>query len=372
LADTAPGRRCSSLGTGFGILADVQRSPEARRGYTAGLAGAALFGLSAPITSRLLAGSGTLLIAGLLYAGAAIALSIVRGLRGPSAGEAPIRRGDWPLLGAVTLFGGVVGPILLVVGLRRMSPDAASLLLNLEAPATMIFGVWLFREHLGRRGLAAAALVVAGAVVLTIGPAGVHPDPFGALAIAGACLAWGLDNNLSQRLSARDPIRIAQLKALGACVPVLLLALLLGEPVGPPVNLAAVLLVGATGYGLSITLDLHALRLLGAAHEAAVFATAPFVGAAFAIVVLGASLTVSMVVAAVVMAAGLALLLTAHHRHAHTHQPTHHEHRHTHGDGHHRHDHDPPVEGAHSHPHDHAPITHAHEHLPDAHHRHPH
>ena len=347
-------------------------SPDARRGYTAGLAGAALFGMSAPITSRLLVGSGTLLIAGLLYAGAAIALSAVRGIQGPSAEEAPIRRGDWPLLGAVTVLGGVVGPILLIVGLRRLTPDAASLLLNLEAPATMLFGVWLFREHLGRRGLAAASLVVAGAVILTIAPASVHPDLFGALAIAGACLAWGLDNNLSQRLSARDPIRIAQLKALGACVPVLILALLLGEAVGPAANLAAVLVVGAAGYGLSITLDLHALRLLGAAHEAAVFATAPFVGAAFAIVALGAPLTVSIVAAAVVMAIGLALLLTAHHRHAHTHEPLHHEHRHTHDDGHHLHRHDPPVVGAHSHVHDHTPIAHAHEHLPDAHHRHLH
>jgi drug/metabolite transporter (DMT)-like permease len=350
----------------------VRLSPDARRGYTAGAAGAALFGLSAPITLRLLAGSGTLLIAGLLYAGAAIALSVTRRLRGPSVAEAPIRRGDWPLLGAVTLFGGVVGPILLVVGLRRLTPDAASLLLNLEAPATMILGVWLFGEHLGRRGLTAASFIVAGAVVLTIGPARVHPDPFGALAIAGACLAWGLDNNLSQRLSARDPIRVAQLKALGACVPVLILALLIREPVGPLANLVAVLVVGAAGYGLSITLDLHALRLLGATHEAAVFATAPFVGAVFAIVVLGAPLTMSVVVAAVIMAAGLALLLTARHHHAHAHLPIRHEHRHIHDDGHHHHDHDPPVVGAHSHAHTHTPITHDHEHLPDAHHRHPH
>lgn len=347
-------------------------SREARRGYAAGLAGAALFGLSAPVTSRLLAGSGTLLVAGLLYAGAAIALSVTRLVRGPAAGEAPIHRRDWPLLSAVTFFGGVVGPILLVVGLRRLTPDAASLLLNLEAPATMALGVWLFREHLGRRGLAAAALIIAGAVVVTAGPGGVRPDLPGALAITGACLAWGLDNNLSQRLSARDPIRVAQLKALGACVPVVVLALLLGEPVGPARNLAGLLAVGAAGYGLSITLDLHALRRLGAAHEAAVFAIAPFVGATFAVVVLGAPLTLSLVMAAVVMAAGLALLLTSDHAHVHTHQPLHHEHRHTHDDGHHLHTHEPRVVGAHSHPHDHEPISHSHGHLPDAHHRHPH
>jgi drug/metabolite transporter (DMT)-like permease len=350
----------------------MRLSREARRGYAAGLAGAALFGVSAPITSRLLSGSGTLLVAGLLYAGAAIALSITRLARGPAPGEAPIHRRDWPLLGAVTLFGGVVGPVLLVVGLRRLTPDAASLLLNLEAPATMALGVWLFGEHLGRRGLAAAALLIAGAVVVTAGPGGVRPDGLGALAIAGACLAWGLDNNLAQRLSARDPIRVAQLKALGACIPVLVLAVLLGEPVGPLGSLAGLVAVGAAGYGLSITLDLHALRRLGAAHEAAVFATAPFVGAAFAIVVLGAPLTVSILVAAVVMATGLALLLTADHSHAHTHQPLQHEHRHTHDDGHHLHTHQPPVVGAHSHPHLHEPISHTHGHLPDVHHRHPH
>ena len=236
----------------------------------------------------------------------------------------------------------------------------------------MVLGVWLFREHLGRRGLVAASLVVAGAAVLTAGPASVRPDPLGAAAIAGACLAWGLDNNLSQRLSARDPVRVAQLKAIGASVPVLALALLFREPIGPLGNLVALLGVGAAGYGLSITLDLHALRLLGATHEAAVFATAPFVGAAFAIVVLGAPLTVSVVVAAVIMAGGLVLLLTEGHGHLHTHEPLRHEHRHTHDDGHHDHGHVPPVVGAHSHVHEHAPVTHRHEHLPDSHHRHSH
>ena len=207
-------------------------SREARRGYAAGLAGAALFGLSAPVTSRLLTGSGTLLVAGLLYAGAAIALSITRQVRGPAAAEAPIHRRDWPLLGAVTFFGGVVGPVLLVVGLRRLTPDAASLLLNLEAPATMVLGVWLFREHLGRRGWPRPPdRRRSGRGDRRAGRGATRPARRAGhrRGVPGV----GARQQPGATALGPRPVQVAQLKALGACIPVLVLALLLGEPVGP-------------------------------------------------------------------------------------------------------------------------------------------
>jgi drug/metabolite transporter (DMT)-like permease len=349
------------------------------RGALYGLGAAALFGASAPVAKWLVAATGPLVLAGLLYLGAGLALSIVGVLRGASH-EARLRRADLPLLAGVVLTGGVVGPVLMLVGLARLSAVAGSLLLNLEAPFTILVAVVLFGEHLGRHAAIASACILAGALLVGLEPGSLHGDPLGVAAIAGACLSWGLDNNLTQRLSLRDPVAVVRVKALAAGTCNLSLGLALGQRVAGGGATLAALALGALSYGLSIVLDLHALRLLGAAREAAYFATAPFVGAAIAIPLHGRWPTLADGGAALLMIAGVALLVRERHGHAHTHAALEHEHAHVH-DEHHQHQHDrehaaahaalAPGE-AHSHPHRHAPLTHDHPHLPDLHHRHTH
>jgi len=353
-----------------------------RQGQLAGLAAAVLFGCSAPLISTLTGSGSALSIAGLLYAGATLALLVVRLVRGTQA-ETPVNRQDWPALGALTLLGGVVGPVALVLGLARLPAASSSLLLNLEAVFTLAIAVLLGREHLGRRGLASALLTIAGAVVLSEGSLS-GASASGCALIALATLAWGIDNNISQRLSLRDPVQIATCKAAGASLPMLLLALLLGYAFPPiPVTLA-LLGIGALGYGISIWLDLLALRDLGAAREAVLFSTAPFVGALFSVVVLRDALSTPLLLAAGLMAAGVALLLREQHSHLHRHEPLLHAHRHRHDprsvDPHHEHEHatedlaghpaDRPF--WHAHEHRHRELEHVHPHVSDAHHRHRH
>ena len=247
-------------------------------------------------------------------------------------------------------------------------------MLNLEAPFTALLAVFVFREHLGRRGWLAGAAIVLGAAVLG-GSGSVGGDAWGVVLIAGACAAWAVDNNLTQRLTLKDPLAIVRFKAFGAAAANLFIALALRRVrVARRSGLSRVALaLGAVSYGVSILLDAYALRLVGAAREAALFATAPFAGAIVAIVVLGDPITTATVVAGGLMIAGTVGLLTDHHDHEHTHEPIEHEHRHTH-DAHHQHDHPPgvPPDEPHSHRHVHTPLTHSHPHASDAHHRHDH
>jgi len=344
----------------------------ATRGALLGLGAAALFGVSAPLAQLLLPGAGPLVLAALLYLGAGVALSAYLLLRGPGERrETPIRRADVWLLGGIVLTGGMLGPVLLLVGLARLSAIAGSLLLNLEAPFTILIAVLVFREHLGKHLALAAACVLAGALLIGLEPGSLRADLGGVLAIAGACLAWGVDNNLTQRLSLRDPIAVVRFKTLAAGSCNLVLGLALGQafPRGPV--LAAALVLGAFSYGLSIVLDMYALRLLGAAREAAYFATAPFVGAVLAVPLRGRWPTPADVAAAALMIAGVVLMLRERHGHRHTHEAVEHEHMHVH-DEHHQHAHEGPISEPHSHPHRHVAMTHDHPHLPDLHHRHRH
>ncbi|MBI3447711.1 MAG: EamA family transporter [Acidobacteria bacterium] len=347
------------------------------KGSLFGLGAAALFGVSTPLAKLLLPGTGPLPLASLLYLGAGLGLvvygAVARVVSRSTTREAPLRRADIPLVAGIILAGGVLAPVLMLDGLGRITAVSASLLLNLEAPFTILLALVVFGEHLGVRAGLAGLLVLVGAVVLTYQPGEWRVESLGAIEIAGACLLWGLDNNLTQRLSLRDPVAIVRVKALGAGTCTLLLARVTSARWPGVGSIVAAGAVGVVCYGLSLVLDTYALRLLGAAREAAYFATAPFAGAIGAVALLGERLRLADVAAMALMAVGAALLLIERHRHAHTHEEMTHDHLHVH-DEHHRHDHPDGTGGAepHSHPHRHASLVHDHPHVPDLHHRHAH
>ena len=358
------------------------KGPLARRGALAwpgapmALASAALFGVSTPLAKLLLGqGVGPWLLAGLLYLGSGTGLAVVllarRGLGLPAA-EAPLRGADLPWLLLVVIAGGAVGPVLLMIGLSTTPASTSALLLNVEGLATMAIAWVVFRENVDRRLLVGAAAILAGALILSWqgGPAGFG---VGAVAIIGACVAWGVDNNLTRKLSSADPVQIAAVKGLCAGAVNLGLALWQGATPPPASTLAAAAMVGFFGYGVSLVLFVLALRHLGAARTGAYFSTAPFIGAALSLALFAEPVSLQLAVAAVLMGVGVWLHLSERHEHDHEHEALEHEHRHVHDD-HHQHahgPHDPPGE-PHTHWHRHAPIRHKHPHYPDLHHRHGH
>jgi drug/metabolite transporter (DMT)-like permease len=348
----------------------IRRSSTPRRGVLLGLAAALSFGISAPLAKRLLADVSPQMLAGLLYVGAFVALSAFRPRR---RSEARLRRSDTPRLAAVIAAGGVLAPVLLLAGLERVSGTAGSLLLNLEGPFTILLGVVVFREHLPRLALLGATVIFTGALALGLGPGETSAGWTGIALIAAACAAWALDNNLTQALTVRDPRSIVRLKTGVAGTVNVILAFVIGERLPEASIFAAALALGAVSYGVSVYLDALALRDLGAAREAAVFAVAPFAGALLAPLVLPEVLGARDLLAGALMAVGVVLLLREHHEHLHAHDPMDHDHVHLH-DEHHRHPHPPDVDprAPHSHLHHHDELAHSHPHVSDVHHRHAH
>lgn len=345
------------------------------RAILAALGAAVLFGGSTPFAKLLTGNLSPLLLAGLLYLGSGLGLWLGRIVRDRGFDSPQLPPSEWPWLAGAIACGGVLGPVLLMVGLTRTSAADASLLLNLEAVLTAVLAWLVFRENADRRIVLGMALIVAGSMVLAWpqGGAAAGSGLSGALAVAGACLCWALDNNLTRKVSASDALFIAGTKGLVAGVTNLALAFALGARLPALPLVAGAMTVGLAGYGISLVLFVLALRGLGSARTGAYFSTAPFVGAAIAILVLHEPTSAAFWIAAALMAAGVWLHLTERHEHQHTHEPLSHRHRHRH-DAHHQHQHDFPWDGSepHAHEHDHAPLTHSHPHYPDVHHRHSH
>jgi drug/metabolite transporter (DMT)-like permease len=339
------------------------------------LASAVLFGASTPAAKVLVGSVHPAVLAGLLYCGAGIGIAVLRRLR-TSVGapaETPLSRSEWPWLAGAIAAGGVAGPLLLMWGLARTGAAEASLLLTLEGAATALIAWFVFHESVDRRLAAGMILLLAGTAVLAWTGTPSFTSIIGPLAIAGACVAWGLDNNLTRKASLSDPLQIVQIKGLVAGPINLALGLAAGGAIPEPATTIVAAVIGFLGYGVSLALFIFAMRSLGAARTGAYFGTAPFFGAALAVIALGEPVTLQLALAGLLMAGGVWLHLTERHEHPHRHETMLHAHPHVH-DSHHRHSHaagDPPGE-PHTHVHRHEPMTHAHPHTPDMHHTHRH
>jgi drug/metabolite transporter (DMT)-like permease len=342
------------------------------------LVSAALFGASTPAAKALLGSVDPIVLAGLLYCGAGIGIAILRRaapavLTSPQAREQALGRGDWPWLAGAIAAGGIFGPVLLMAGLARTDAATASLLLTLEGAATALMAWFIFHENFDRRIAIGMLCLLGGAAVLAWSGAPTLRGALGPLAIVGACIAWGLDNNLTRKVSLADPLQIVELKGLIAGPVNVALGLGAGAALPDLQSTLIAGVVGFLGYGVSLALFVLALRHLGTARTGAYFATAPFLGAVVAVVGLGDPVTIRLFVAGGLMAIGVWLHLTEDHEHEHQHEVLAHAHPHLH-DAHHQHGHGPddPLGEPHTHAHRHGGLRHRHGHMPDVHHQHHH
>jgi drug/metabolite transporter (DMT)-like permease len=340
-------------------------------GVSFAILAAVTFGATTPVIAWAGREAGPLSTAALLYAGAA---AIAIALRVFARGEASLRRGDLPRLIVIALAGAAIAPTALAWGLARTGATVGALLLNLEAVFTVALAFAIHREPIGRRVALAASAMIAGGALLALSidgdAGGAATSVLGVAAIAGATLAWALDNTLTRPLADRDPLDVVAAKASLGAACTTIAAIVAGEGRPSTRAIAALLACGATGYGLSLRFYLLAQRRIGAARTGSVFAIAPFVGAAIAFAAGDRALGASALGAAALFALGVTLHATEHHHHRHVHEPLDHDHPHRHDDGHHDHAHDPPFIGEHSHPHHHARVEHDHDHAPDVHHDH--
>ena len=353
---------------------------DARRGQVEVIAAAFAFAASVPATKILLADASPLALSGVLYLSAGVLCTVLVGVSrwAEAAAESKsIRGAEWLWLGGATLSGAVLAPFLLFLGLRQVSGHVTGLLLNFEAVFTVGLGVILSGEQLGRRGWLGALAVIGGAVLLSLpGEAGTSTPTrwVGIAFVVSACALWGLDNNLTHRVSLRDARQIVAVKGLlGGLTSLSLAAVFGGFGQWNPLRLLAALAVGAISFGLSIALFVRGLRRLGVLQTGMLFALAPGFAAILSWIFLRERVAAWSLLALGAMTAGALLLILDRHEHRHEHEATEHAHEHTH-DGHHNHAHDAKqlAQVPHAHEHRHEPLAHSHGHLHDVHHRHRH
>jgi drug/metabolite transporter (DMT)-like permease len=340
------------------------------------LLAAFLFGASAPLSKLLLADISPVFLAALLYLGSGLGLLGIKSLTAmghQENKEARLAGSDWLWLAGAIVCGGVIAPILLMVSLTKTPAATASLLLNFEGVSTTLIAAIIFKESISRHAWWAIGLITLASILLSTDFSNQWGFSLSALGVLAACLMWGVDNNLTRNISAKDPLASVAVKGLGAGLVSLLIALALGNPFPRLGSILLALLLGFLSYGLSIFLFVHAMRGLGAGRTSTLFGTAPLAGILLSIIIYRENPGIFFLFALLIMASGAYILIKEDHSHEHLHAEFVHDHRHAHLDGHHVHEHAASsANQAHSHVHTHGSVKHTHDHAPDLHHRHSH
>ncbi|MEM9276429.1 MAG: DMT family transporter, partial [Cyanobacteria bacterium P01_F01_bin.143] len=335
------------------------------------LISAALFGSATPASKILLDSFSPIQLAGLLYLGAAIGVIPLlvkdKDIKLPTQLSTKNR---WYLLGAI-VFGGIIAPVFLLLGLRFASAASVSLWLNLELVATAILGYCFFQDNLGLIGWIGVGGCILAAVLLSVGEgvAGIEAG----LLVTIACIAWGLDNHFTALIDGISPTQSTFYKGTVAGSLNLLLGILIEPSTTSPGNIFIALGIGILAYGISIVLYITSAQSLGATRSQMLFSSAPFFGILFSALILREEIILLQMIALLLKIFSLFALFQDQHSHKHRHLEIAHQHQHNHSDGHHSHDHTEfSTSLVHSHWHDHQRILHTHFHIPDIHHRHQH
>ena len=333
------------------------------------LLAAVFFGASAPISKLLLGDVPPVLMAAFLYLGSGTGISLIKLYQRLASNqkEAGIKRPDIKWLSGAIISGGILAPIILMISLKNTPASTASLLLNFEGVGTTLIALFFFRESISRRALGAILAITLASILLSTNFGSSWGMSLGAFGVLLACVLWGVDNNFTRNISAKDPLTIVAWKGLVSGTFSLILGLSLGQKPPPLLTVLSILLLGFISYGLSTMFFIYSMRGLGAARTSALYGTAPLAGVLLSILIFKDPITLLFGIAAILMVAGAYLLANEEHAHFHIHMPVVHEHIHRHDDEFHAHDDDKEV---HSHEHEHPQTHHEHGHMPDIHHRH--
>ena len=272
------------------------------------------YGISFPLSKLLLLRVPTFEMTSLLYAGSGLGMIIISLFmrQNTQKKEDKLGREDLPTIIWMIILN-LAASSLLLIGIRLASAGTISLLSNFEIVATTVIARLLFKERLGKRVFVAIVLILFSSLLLSVADFSHFQLSIGALFALLACICWGAENNTTAILSSKDPLQIVIVKSLATAFFAIIIAFFTENLVYQWPIIVYGLCLGFVSYGLSLYFYITSQRYIGAIRTGAYFATAPFIGLILSWVMFGQLLTMSFMVAIILMTFGVYLVASETH-----------------------------------------------------------
>lgn len=271
---------------------------------------AVFYALNVPCSKLLLDKITPTFMAALLYLGAGAGVGIMYLFHHKHEAQTErLEKKDMPYTVGMVLLD-IIAPILLMLGVKLGTSANASLLGNFEIVATTLIALFIFKEKVSRKLWAAIGLITLSSIILSFGGEDSFTFSVGSLLVLGATACWGLENNCTRSISDKSTYQIVTIKGFGSGTGSLIIAVILGEKLPELRYILPAVLLGFVAYGLSIFTYIRAQKTLGAAKTSAFYAIAPFIWAMLSFIFLRESLTITYMIAFVIMVLGTVFVVS--------------------------------------------------------------
>ena len=246
------------------------------QGFVFAIASAIFFSFNVPISKILLDFVSPYWLASLLYFGAGLGTLFYYQFtkkKTSTHGKVSNQTFWYGLMIILDIF----APIFFLIGVKETNGSLVGLLSNAELIFTLMIALLFFREKLSRFSWIASILIVFGLIIANYQGMSIQFE-IGSLWIILGTLFWGLENNVSKKLSFGNPLFVVIFKGIGTGIGTLIIAFILNEVAPTFLYLMFSFVAGFLIYGLSLIFYVNAQRSQGAAKVQLIQSFAPILG----------------------------------------------------------------------------------------------
>ncbi len=246
------------------------------QGFVFAIASAIFFSFNVPISKILLDFVSPYWLASLLYFGAGLGTLFYYQFtkkKTTTHGKVSNQTFWYGLMIILDIF----APIFFLIGVKETNGSLVGLLSNAELIFTLMIALLFFREKLSRFSWIASILIVFGLIIANYQGMSIQYE-IGSLWIILGTLFWGLENNVSKKLSFGNPLFVVIFKGIGTGIGTLIIAFILNEVAPTFLYLMFSFVAGFLIYGLSLIFYVNAQRSQGAAKVQLIQSFAPILG----------------------------------------------------------------------------------------------
>ncbi len=275
-------------------------------GLVLAIISALLYAFNVIIEKKYIESMSSEMILFLMYLGAGLGLFVIHSFTKNSKriNQSKITKKEVPKVVLIVVCE-LLASFLIIEAVKVVNASLVSLLSIFEIIMTAIVAYLVFKEPIKNNELVSIMLMIIGCFILNFKSGSYSSISISSLLVIGACLFWGIENNITALISSKEPAFFTGIKCFSVSILYLIIVLLKGEFY---LNYLELIVFGFFSYGLSILSYALSTKYLGANKSTIIFSFSPVFGVILAILIYKEEITMTFIISLIIMICALICL----------------------------------------------------------------
>lgn len=274
-----------------------------RKGLLFAFLSSFLYDLNVPVSKYSLKTLSTNEILFLLYFGSAVGLVLLMLFNKKQKFSLKPQKGESIFIIGVIIFD-ILAALFIVESLKYIDASTVSLISILEISFTIVISHFIFKTQISKNLIIAVILVSIGGILLSFDSSTEFKLSIASMLTVFATACWGLENNLTAKVSDKNPLLLVFYKCFAVAIFNLLFILNINI-FELFINNWYLLVIGFFTYGISILYYVYAINYIGISKTSIVFSFSPVFGALISLILFKEKITIYFVISLILMLMGI-------------------------------------------------------------------